>query len=557
MIRKYLTVLSLAALLTSAGCAGGASPAVLPVPSQTKLPQVSVSLMVPRPPAGVDSRGRAYISPATQAVKINTQAFNVSSSSPGCSPQSSGVSCQFTVNAPNLGPASFTVTTYDQPLSAAGAVQGNQLSIGSAGTTIVSGTLNVIQVTTLGTPAHIAMSVPNATPPMGTAITEPITYTVTDAGGYTIVGTFSTAIDLRASAVGCGVTVNGYSGIGYSSVSLREPGDTLVYLYKGTGGANGTCDIAGWVGNEIGKVTVTPQPAYGPELSVNTPLDGTSVLRMWSSTYFTEPAKHAIAAYEAGGAIAELQTPSGGTPAHISYGHFAQNDVSFTEDNDAVGTVSDTNGQFTIQDSVLPLTPNAGLYQIDLDDQVVSEHNTGKIAEYSNSGGWVEYSTGKPNSAPAGLMYAGTGTVAFADPGANAIAQFNPFSNTVTAWYPVPTAGARPTDIVENSGAGYLFTEPGINSIGFWGGPSIEEYACGSTPIALVVSDGNAVVLTSDGKIDLFSIQFNGLDASYKQIVPAASSSGPVVGIGAGGAGDLILLRSNGVTGSVQDFYYE
>lgn len=551
--------LLLAAALAISACATQADRAIPPAQlSSTQHPPVQVYLNVPRAGTPVTIRGSRYISPATQSVQINELAFNTTPASPGCTLESNVVACQFTIDAPNLGIANFKVVTYDQPLTSSGAVQGNQLSSGSAQVNIVSGIDNVVKVTTLGTPARMTLTGQNLSPPMGTPVTVPLSYSVQDADGYTIVGSFSVPVVVDATFSGNGyyVTQDGYPA---SPVNLDDQNQTLAIAYPGTG-APGTITARVYYGPVLATLTFDPQQTYAAEIPVDTPLDGATAMRVQSSsapyTYVTEPAKRSIAVYQGSGPITEYATPSGGTPGHLSFG--TGDGAIFPEDNNALGSIGTVNGQMTIQDTVLPATPNAGFFEA-LDEFgtiFITEYNIGKIAQYTPGGSpaFIEIPTGGANSTPAGLT-GWSSSAEFADPGANEIDQVG-YGNAIKH-FPALTPAARPMEISATYDTGSVFTEPGANRIGDLAGATVTEYACGGTPIALQIYNDVAVVLTSAGKLDIFPLGFGTMTGSYTEITPPSSSSGPVAGIGNGGPGDLILLRSNGVTGAIQDFYFE
>lgn len=564
--RLNLPAAALVMLLIS-GCAGHHGASALP-PAATHAAKVQFTIKVPKAQSTAASqRHPHYISPATQAVQINAQAFNVTPSSPNCATQSSALVCTFTIDAPNLGQAYFAVTTYDRPLSADGQLQGNQLSTGTASANIVAGTANVVKVTTAGIPANATFTIANLTPPMGTPAVIPMTYDVTDADGYSIVGNYTTGLYFSQSTTGPGVQflVNGTA-----SGAMSSSGNVLALSYSGR--FVGTDTITAMLGGvPIGSgVVFDPQPAFGAEIAVSTPLDHGNAYRDTGfpfTTYFTEPAKHSIGTIQTG-AVVEFATPSGGTPGLLTPASLPPGAV-FTESNNAIGAIGPSmisGGQTAISDTIeTAATPNAGFYEIAQyglpgSSEAITEYNAGKIALIINEGDplaggkglvWTEFSTGKTGSTPAGIVATPNGWY-FADPGVNAIG-FMSTGNAFT-YYPVPSSGAHPTDIVQVQGGDMWFTEPGVNKIGkIDTNNAITEYPCGGSPVAIVGQYTTLGVLTSAGNIDIY----NTSDGTYKEYVPPASSSGPVVGIGNGGGGDIIVLRSNGSTGAVQDFFYE
>ena len=180
-MRRLLIPTAICMLLAAGGCSHTSD--TLPSPGS----HVPITFMIKVPQADTTgtSRHREYVSPATQAIAINKQAFNVTPSSPNCTTQSAALVCSFTVDAPNLGPATFTIATYDLPLTSTGATQGNQLSTGSTTATIFAGQQNVVKATLNGVPAHVSISIASAnlTPPIGQQETAPVSLDVHDADG--------------------------------------------------------------------------------------------------------------------------------------------------------------------------------------------------------------------------------------------------------------------------------------------------------------------------------------------------------------------------------------
>lgn len=120
------------------------------VPAQTLVPQskqmASVTFVLKIPTVAPANGMRPhYISLGTTSFSVavtlagvseTTTNANASPSSPGCTSASGALLCSVQVDAPP-GIDAFTVTTYDAPLTAAGATQGNVLSTGTANATVV------------------------------------------------------------------------------------------------------------------------------------------------------------------------------------------------------------------------------------------------------------------------------------------------------------------------------------------------------------------------------------------------------------------------------------
>lgn len=512
------------------------------------------TMLIPRP--GSISAGHViphYVSAGTQSVKINDAAFNTSASSSNCASTSSGLQCTFAIDLPVGSGIPLTIETYDQPLTASGSVQGNVLSSATTYANVVAGQANVIKVTLAGNPAKATLTISNPTPTIGIAASIPMTVTAYDADGYAIAGSYSPQIQLDAgTAYSLGFSINGTSG-----TDLQSSSDTVAIAYSGHGTTGTTISAKGQSG-VISNASFTPQPGFGTEIPVGTSLVGASATQDTSSgtqtIWFTEPAKHAIASYTPGAAIAEYSTTSNQPLYRIAA-------------NPAQMYATEPNGIAYVSLMFLPPgffehtapTSNAGVYEIGGFDASLavyfSEKNVGKIGKFS--GGTVtEFSTGNPSSTPAGMAYCDGSSWWFADPGANAIGRIT--NSGATTYYPVPTAGAQPTEIsADHSGSTGLwwFTEPGANKVGTIDATgTIIEYPSAGKPVGIDLEQYDAFVLTDSGQIEVYDPATGKLRNTY---TPPPSPAGPVVGIFSGTYGSVILLRSDGTNGSIQTFNYE
>ncbi|MBV8246024.1 MAG: hypothetical protein JOZ38_08910, partial [Candidatus Eremiobacteraeota bacterium] len=141
----------------------------------------------------------------------------------------------------------------------------------------------------------------------------------------------------------------------------------------------------------------------------------------------------------------------------------------------------------------------------------------------------------------------------FCDPGANAVAIMTSAGGVTS--YPVPTPNASPTDIDGEDGIGHLwFTEPGASKVAsITPSGTIVEYPIGAVPMAIVNGFTDIFVLTTQNNI----VDVNSSTGTFTTLTPPNSAYGPVVGIDYdAGTGQLILLRSDGVTGAIQELYY-
>jgi hypothetical protein len=518
---------------------------------------VSFVLDVPRAPAS-GPRTPAYISAGTKSVSVNQQNFNATPSTGGCATVASGLQCTFTISAPIGTAVPFVVTTFDQTLTAGGQTQGNQLSTGTTYANVVESAANVVQVTLLGTPAHVNLNIADPSPPIGVAATIPMTVDARDAAGFAIVGTYSSAIQISLNSSGSlAFLVNGVST---PSPLLTASSDTIQLVYPGhfvrdaTITANLQFAAAGTI---IGSTPFTPQIAFGDEVAVHTSLLGASAWRDQSflhQTWFTEPAKSMYATYPLGQPIVEITTPSGNAPLRINGGPMA---VRFTETNSTIGANLMYPDFPTLTfDHVLSAT-DLGIYQIGGVDQNIdtffTEKTAGKIGRFATNNQFTEFPTGRAGSTPAGMAYADGSSFWFADPGADAIGRVT-VAGGVT-WYETPTSGAHPTEITPSDGnQHWWFTEPGISKIASLDNNGVmHEYASGGVPVQIVADYTDIFVLTASHTIE----DYNPQTGTYVTLTPPPSANGPAVGIGDGGADLILVLRSDGTNGSIQELNFE
>jgi virginiamycin B lyase len=560
MMRRLLSSIATGMLFAAAACSHTSDS--LPSPG-THVP-VAFMIKVPQAGAAVSSRRPEYVSPATQAIAINKQAFNITPSSPNCATQNSNLICSFTVDAPNLGPATFTITTYDMPLTSTGATQGNQLSTGSTTATIFAGQQNTVKATLNGVPAHATISIAAAdlTPPIGQQETVPVSLDVRDADGYAIVGTYATPIYLEFQG-GYSYGVNFYVN-GSMNGTVSTSSDVVQLQYSGHNVTSTT--IIGFIGNaqnQVYSAAFKPVPGFGPETPIPAANVGTDIVTtdIGQHVWFTEPSKGDLAVSSAGSSsLIEIPMPSGGAPAHLTAIQYPLDEVLTTEN----GAADFANVWYYNQMPSGPPGPavyehplssaSAGAYQVaaagpNYASYAVTEGAVGKIA-ISTSNGITEYPTGVPNSSPAGIVW-NSGGYYFADTGANAIGSISS-NNTITE-YPLPSSGAAPTRMAINEVWDVWFIEPGVSKVGHFTYPTqITEYPCSGVPVQVVAGQFASAVLTASGDIDVYE----NATGNYVVVHPPASSAGPIVGMGLRADGDAVLLRSNGTTSALQDLFY-
>jgi streptogramin lyase len=556
MKRPGIRPIALCALLIASGC-GQQAMSTLPAKktAATHVP-VTVLLKVPRAATTLSARKPEYISPATQAIQINNQAFNVTPSSPNCATQSDGLSCTFNVDAPNLGVATFNIATYDMPLTSAGAVQGNQLSTGSTTVTILAGQANVVKITLNGVPAQVNISIANLTPPIGQQTTTPVNFDIRDADGYTIVGQYSAPITLYFEGGywgDLGFVKNGSDSPG--STTISQSSDVISLSYPGHRVT--TTTIVGVLGfKTVYSATFTPVPSFGSETPIAASLVGSDIVTTdgGQHVWFTEPAKGDLAVMSSGSpTITEVAFPSGGKPTHLTASIYPYDEVYAAESGSA--DYADVQYYNLMPYEQALSSASVGAYQVAAPysspaSYAITESAVGKIA-IGTSSGVTEYATGVANSTPSGIVY-NSGGYYFADPGANAIGSIATGGGAIKM-YPVPSPGAQPTRMSIDDVWDVWFTEPGVSRVAHFVYPqNITELPCSGVPVQVIAGQFASAALMSNGDIDAY----NSATGQYVVAHAPASSAGPIVAIGIRYEGDAVVLHSNGTTGSIQDFYY-
>jgi hypothetical protein len=197
-----------------------------------------VSLRIPSAESASHARRAEYISAATQSASlaVNGQvlvAFDTSAShNPNCAATSTGTTCTATVAAA-IGTDTFTLSTYDGTVNAAGTPSGSLLSTGTASKTITPGTANAVNLVLSGAVASLEVVAAN-TLTVGTAGTSAITVNALDADGNTIVGSPSY---VDASGNPLVVTVldsDPGQTTKLSGLAISAPGASVSLSYDGT-----------------------------------------------------------------------------------------------------------------------------------------------------------------------------------------------------------------------------------------------------------------------------------------------------------------------------------
>ncbi|HEY0381485.1 MAG TPA: hypothetical protein VGC72_04750 [Candidatus Elarobacter sp.] len=236
------------------GGGGGGSP---PVPTAPPPAQASVTftLLVPR---GTSSGPRLpkYVSSATQSIRLRINGgtpfvMNVATGAQGCTTVTQGLQCTVTTTAP-VGTATIFAELFGQP-GAGGAA----LSQGTTTATIVAGTNN-IALTLNGVVAKVVISLANTAPQQGTPATIPLTVTMLDAAGATIIGDpFSNPVTLTDS------DTSGATSISRTAITSPADANGLTVSYNGAaiGAVTIGATASGVTAGNVTTATLTPKSA--------------------------------------------------------------------------------------------------------------------------------------------------------------------------------------------------------------------------------------------------------------------------------------------------------
>jgi hypothetical protein len=195
---------ALAAFAALCACGGGGGGGSVPggsvpggpgpsTPTPTQVPtsgpgtaSVTFTVLVPRAAASAARRPK-YVSTATQSIRVTVNGgtsvtVNVGANSSACTSTAQGLQCTVTAAAPT-GTVTIFVELFGQPGGG-----GPPLSQGTTTATVVAGSANNVVLTLNGVVAKIVISLANPTPAQGTPATIPVTVTMQDASGATIIG---------------------------------------------------------------------------------------------------------------------------------------------------------------------------------------------------------------------------------------------------------------------------------------------------------------------------------------------------------------------------------
>ena len=189
MIRRLVLLVCVCVFISGCGGGGSSVPGVQAASSTSPtLQSITLSIAVPSTTAASSMlRQPKYVSVNTQSASIAVNGgtpvvANLAAGSPNCIASSSGRTCSITLSAP-AGADTFSEVTY-----ASTNATGTALSQNTTTATIVAGKSNTVSLVLDGVVSSVALTLSNASPPVGTAATIGLTANLIDASGATIIG---------------------------------------------------------------------------------------------------------------------------------------------------------------------------------------------------------------------------------------------------------------------------------------------------------------------------------------------------------------------------------
>ena len=223
--------------LLAAGCSGGGTSAVPAVtssapasgaPASTASANAQVQITIPAPPSTTSARRVLYVSPATQSLAFapvngTPVVVPLTPTSPGCTSSGGATTCTVNVPLPVGANQQFVVSTFASTNGS-----GTALSATKITQSIVSGQSNPIALTLGGIPKTLTLGVPTTPIPTVAATSIPVTVTVKDASGNTIIGNAPFS-DANGNAVSIAMTNSDTTGATtVTPAALTAPGSAAV-----------------------------------------------------------------------------------------------------------------------------------------------------------------------------------------------------------------------------------------------------------------------------------------------------------------------------------------
>jgi streptogramin lyase len=480
---------TLLAALLIAGCGGGGSTGTAPaVPNGGNNAQQqtqSVNVVMHWNSSGTSSSARRpqYIGAALSlGVTIN-----------GGTPQFLNAPLTTMALTAPVGTDTFAFTTYDEPNGG-----GNVLGTATVTKQIILGTTTTISAALNGVVASYALTLANANPPAGVAVSEQIIINAFDADGNVITGTASNYAQPFTLSV---VDPTNSGQVTLSRTSIPSRG-TIVTLHYAGGTLSAASIVATAPGLPPAAATFAPTPtfyAYSIPTSTNRPqwIAAGSDGNMW----FTENPGSKVARVTLAGVVTEFTIPTANAQPQMIVG------------------ASDGNLWF----SEFSTTPSPG---------------TSKIARLTPTGTFTEFSTlfsPPPPDNPLGLVDRGDGNIWYVANGSSRIG-FQGITSGVAGETSVPTASSGPFGIATAPDNNLYYTESSTDKIGrianLFTTQSEISLTAGTVPESIVRGPDGNLWFAENGtsKIGRLSPSSFSVTGEFPTLTPNAAPVGIVVG---------------------------
>jgi len=509
-MKRCSVILASASLSVVLSACGGGSGNQRTVPNTTApaAAQGSAKIFVPAPAAlQATQRKTAFVSASASSVGIavneGTATYaDISSTSSLCTTVAGGRTCTVPITA-TVGSDTFSITLY------AGANgSGSELGTGTAAATVVANQAFTIDVTVDGVPARIVVSETTALT-QGTPATVPLTISVQDASGNTIVapGAYAAPITLTDSDTSGSTTLStttvtspsttvtlAYNGgtVPGNSVTIsasaanvaptNEGGVTIVLSSSSTACAlHNEASPHLYVANDGGGNTLQFAPPFvatSPGTSLNSEGNPVAVKVAYNGTLFVAPFGSSSGSSSAGD-ILEFQSPYTTPTATIGAGLFAgPRGIAIDGNIDIFVTDSGHNRvlEFIPPYTATPVVLAGGIsspYAIALSPNCNMFVTTnGTVVEY------VPPYTGSPIvtitselTSPLGLAFDKNGNLFVSDSSTNVVNEYAaPYTGTPIAQVSLPS-GATPFGIALDSSGNLYVSEYGFSAIAEYAPP--------------------------------------------------------------------------------------
>lgn len=273
--RRALIAISVL-LLAACGGGGGGSAALPNTGAPQRVSSAVFSISIPAKSSSA-ARKPGYVSPNTQSLTIAVNGGapsitqNVTASSGGCTTSAGTISCNVSVTAPT-GSDTFTVTLYSGTNAS-----GSKLATGAV-TAAVGAAPTPVSITLDGVVASVTITLANAIPYTGSAISIPVTVVAKDASGATIIspGGYNPQITLTDS------DTSGHTSL--SPATLPDSSTAVTLNYDGSATVS-SATISASIAGSITTVT----PAKLTPQSIENGGGGVGVVTLAGKTYAEVP----------------------------------------------------------------------------------------------------------------------------------------------------------------------------------------------------------------------------------------------------------------------------